>query len=102
MKTVFWVAVAACALMSLNVWADPIDASVPDASVGQGSADMMGEENDTQGAPCLDSRSCDARTTCVNGRCVPTKPRDASGCSTTAMLMPAMSMALLAWRRRRP
>ncbi len=102
MKTTLLTAVAMCALVSFDVWADPQDASVPDASVGQGGADMNNEENDKEGLPCLDSKSCDARTACVNGRCVPTKVRDIGGCSTSPGVGLAMlaGLAVIALRRR--
>lgn len=87
--------------------ADDLDASlpsVPDASVGQGGADMTSEENDTTNTPCLDSSSCDARTSCVNGKCVPGATRNAAGCgggATNALAVVGLGLGGTVLLRRR-
>ncbi|MBL9036889.1 MAG: hypothetical protein JNG84_00110 [Archangium sp.] len=90
-------------LTAVGAAADPLDASVPDASVGMGGADMTSEENDTTGLPCLDSRECDSRTSCVDGRCIPLKPRNAAGCGGGALasLGALAGFGLVLSRRRR-
>lgn len=77
------------------------DASLPDASVGQGGADRGSEENDPNDRPCLNARDCDDRFTCRNGRCVPTAIRNASCGGMAALVLPALGMGLLALTRRR-
>lgn len=54
------------------------DASLPDASVGQGGADQTSEEADQNDLPCLTSSDCDGPFTCTDGRCVPAPIRHAS------------------------
>lgn len=76
------------------------DASLPDASVGGGGADMTSEEND-QGVPCLDSRDCEGRFTCDRGRCVPGSVKKV-GCGGTAALGTlVLGAGLVVTRRRR-
>ncbi len=77
------------------------DASLPDASVGQGGADRGSEENDPNDRPCLTARDCEDRFTCRNGRCVPTTIRNASCGGTAALLVPVLGVGLLALARRR-
>ncbi len=72
------------------------DAGLPDASVGQGGADRDTEENDTNGGPCVDSRSCVSGFECVDARCVPAPIKNA-GCSTSPV---AGVLALALWWRR--
>lgn len=84
-------------LLSTPVVAQALDASIPDASVDTGGSDHTSEENDPNG-PCLDSRTCDNGTTCQNGRCVPTAPRNATGCGS-GLLLAAVPLGLV-WRRR--
>ena len=86
--------------LCVAAWAQdtPDAAAVPDASAGQGGAEQTSEEND-KGPPCLDSRSCDNGTTCVGGRCVPTKPRSI-GCAA-AGAGPLLLGGLFALARRR-
>ncbi len=77
------------------------DASLPDASVGQGGADHTSEENDPSG-PCLASTECDHGLQCVNGRCVPQGIRDATfSCSGAAPVVPLALAAAALGRRRR-
>ncbi|MEW5743198.1 MAG: hypothetical protein AB1938_30060 [Myxococcota bacterium] len=75
------------------------DASLPDASVGQGGAEHGSEENDP-GGPCLDSRDCEGGFTCANGRCVPGGVRK-TGCGGTAALATVLVAAGLVVSRRR-
>jgi hypothetical protein len=72
-------------LFSTPVLAQALDASIPDASVDTGGSERASEENDPNG-PCLDSRSCDNGTVCQGGRCVPTAPRNATGCGAVSLL----------------
>ena len=84
---------------------DPALPGVPDASVGVGGADHSSEENDSTQQPCLDSSQCDLRTTCSNGRCVPTPVRNAAGCGGGALgalsLSTSFGLALTVALRRR-
>jgi hypothetical protein len=88
-------------------WADDLDASlpgIPDASVGQGGADMTSEENDTTNAPCLNSSQCDSRTSCVNGKCLPGPVRNAAGCgggATSSLSLVGLGLGGVALLRRR-
>lgn len=96
-------AVAALLLAAPTAFAQDLpDASLPDASVGQGGADRGSEENET-GGPCLDSRDCEGGFTCQAGRCVPGAVKTA-GCGGTAALgVLATGVGLtLVRRRRRP
>jgi hypothetical protein len=80
-------------------WAQELpDAGLPDASVGEGGADRGSEENDPNGGPCLDAKSCGQGFGCVEGRCVPQKPITV-GCSTVGLSMLPWGLLLLAWRR---
>ena len=91
---------------SMAAWADDFDGSlptIPDGSVGHGGADMTSEENDPH-ASCLDSRQCDVRTSCLNGRCVPQPTRNAAGCgggATGSLTLVGTGLGLVLWRRRR-
>ncbi len=73
------------------------DASVPDASVGEGGPDRSSEENDPNGQPCLDSRSCDRGFACQNGRCLP-QARSSSGCAQAPAAVLVVAGALVALR----
>ncbi|GMU61837.1 MAG: hypothetical protein AMXMBFR34_36000 [Myxococcaceae bacterium] len=75
------------------------DASLPDASVGQGGAERGSEENDP-GGPCLDSRDCEGGFTCQNGRCVPGGIKR-TGCGGTAALATVLVGVGLVLSRRR-
>jgi hypothetical protein len=79
--------------------AQAFDASVPDASVGEGGADRGSEENDPNGSPCADSRSCDTGFACQQGRCVPL-PRNRGGCHSTPAVVAALSAYVLLRSRR--
>ena len=85
-------------------WAQDLpDASLPDASVGEGGADHTSEENDPSG-PCLSSRDCDLGFLCQAGRCVPGTVRDATfSCRALdpALAGLAAGLVLLTGRRRR-
>jgi len=61
------------------------DASLPDASVGEGGADRNTEEADTNSSPCLSPKDCDGPFACINGRCVPRPVRQATGCGGGAV-----------------
>jgi len=76
------------------------DASLPDASVGQGGADQSSEENDV-GGPCLSTADCEGRFVCQGGRCVPSDVKKA-GCGSTAVTATLLAgVGLLLSRRRR-
>ena len=87
-------------------WGDGPDASlpsIPDGSVGQGGAGTTSEENDPN-QTCLDSSKCDARTSCVNGRCIPQPTRNAAGCgggATSALTLVGAGLGLVLMRKRR-
>jgi hypothetical protein len=86
-------------LGALHVSAQELpDSGLPDAAVGQGGADRMNEEGDTEGSPCLDSRTCAQGLACVSGRCVPSKVKNV-GCSAAPLSL-AGAVGLLASRRR--
>lgn len=89
------------------LWAAPValaqdlpDASLPDASVGQGGADRDTEENE-MGGPCLDSRDCEGGFTCQDGRCVPggVKKVGCGGAAALGVLTAGVGLTLV--RRRR-
>ena len=75
------------------------DSGLPDASVGQGSAQQGTEENDPNNVPCIDSNTCSNGFQYVNTRCVP-RPVKNVGCQAVpgAMLLGGLAFAL---RRRR-
>lgn len=89
-----------CCTLALTAQAQDVpDASaVPDASVGEGGADQTSEENDPN-PTCLDSSTCDQRTACVNGRCIPVKTRSI-GCGAVPFA-PLALLALLGALKRR-
>jgi hypothetical protein len=93
-------AVALCA--APPAWAQALDASVPDASVGQSGAEQTSEENDPNASPCLSSNACTGNFTCSGGRCVPRPFREATtGCQVApAGALVALGL-LLASRRSR-
>jgi hypothetical protein len=78
-----------------------LDASIPDASVGMGGADMNSEENDMRD-PCLSSRDCDRGLACVNMRCVPAPVKNAAGCGggLAAGFLPLAAGLVVMARRR--
>jgi hypothetical protein len=75
------------------------DASLPDASVGQGGANRDVEENDERGT-CVDSKDCERGFVCEKGWCVPGNIRKA-GCGGTGALATALVAVGLVLRRRR-
>lgn len=75
------------------------DASMPDASVGEGGVDQTSEENDAD-TPCLDARDCPGRFICDAGRCVP-GPVTRAGCGGATALA-ALSAALVLGLALRP
>ena len=75
------------------------DSGLPDASVEAGSAQGMTEENDPQGGPCLEPKECAQGFSCVGGRCVPAKPKNA-GCSVMPVGLVAAGLMAFALRRR--
>ena len=78
------------------------DASVPDASVGQGGVDQTSEENDPNTLPCLSSADCEHGFTCRGRRCVPTPVKNAScGGAPLAAVMLAGGVVLVGGLRRR-
>lgn len=83
--------------------ADLPDASLPDASVGEGGPDRMSQEGDDTPAngPCLATKDCERGFTCVSSRCIYTGVRTARGCAggTGALLLSAGLLGLL-WRAR--
>ena len=79
-----------CLVLAMALWGaaalgqDLPDASLPDASVGEGGADHTSEENDPGGA-CLSAADCERGFTCRGGSCVPGGIRDATfGCGAAA------------------
>jgi uncharacterized protein (TIGR03382 family) len=91
--------------VAMTTWAQDLpDSGLPDASVEEGSAEGMSEENDPQGGPCLDSKDCSQGFACSGQRCIPVKPKNL-GCSAlppeavpVAFVAAVVGMAL---RRRR-
>jgi hypothetical protein len=96
--------VAVMLLGALGAWgqtAEP-DASVPDASAGQGGVDQTSEENDPNTQPCLASSECEHGFTCSAGRCVPSPVKNAScGGAPLGMVMLAVGLAGAQGLRRR-
>lgn len=86
---------------------DP-DASLPDASVGQGGADQSGQEgDDSTGRVATDCRSdldCDKGFACQDSRCVYVGTRKAGGCGggtgVVAALGASAFLAAFAPRRK--
>jgi hypothetical protein len=84
------------------VRAQAFDASIPDASVGQGGPNQTSEENDPNAYPCLDSSLCEKGYLCRNGHCVPPgKSSSSSGCSTTVVPLSLLGVLALLRRARR-
>lgn len=95
-------------LLASQAWAQfdgnlpPLDASLPDASVGEGNPDMM-EENEDGRLPvfCEFTRDCERGFSCIEGRCKYTGARYAScSCDSAAFGLAAVPFVLL-WRSRR-
>jgi hypothetical protein len=84
------------------VRAQAIDASIPDAAVGQGGPDQTSEENDPNAYPCLDSSLCEKGYVCRNGSCVPpVSTKSSSGCSTAVVPVSLLGVLALVRRARR-
>jgi hypothetical protein len=84
------------------VRAQAFDASIPDASVGQGGPGQTSEENDPNAYPCLDSSLCEKGYVCRSGRCVPPlKSGSSSGCSTAVVPLSLLGVLALVRRARR-
>ncbi len=82
------------------VRAQVFDASIPDASVGQGGADQSSEENDPNAYPCLDSTVCEKGYVCRSGTCVPPVKSGSSGSGCSTAVMPLSLLGVLALMRR--
>lgn len=99
-------------LLGASAWADDaggLDASLPDASVGQGGADRDNPEGqDTTGQTatvCQNDPDCDPGFACDQGRCTYVGNRSAKsssclGAMPAALLVGGLAVAL--GRRRRP
>ena len=79
------------------------DASLPDASVGQGGADRDNPESDEDMTPttCQFDRDCSSNFHCLSGKCTYAGPRQIGGCfgGSAALAIPAVGLLLV--RRRR-
>ncbi len=108
-QTLLAAAVLCCSLVPRTGRAqpEPFDASIPDASVDQGGADLNSQENqDSTGATqttCRSSGDCDKGFQCQGTRCVYVGYKRAqSGCFMgTEATVVAVGFGLALKRRRR-
>ncbi len=78
------------------------DASIPDASMGNGGAETSQEMEEHPNTVCMQSHDCERGFACTNGRCSYAGYRMATqpGClgATATMLIPLL--VFWGWRRR--